>query len=89
MLVLAIVGCVFCALLLTTFVVGALRVLHDGDEVADQIDRAGFGPAQFWSGTLQRQPASSSAATQEGILGVGMGGSVAIEQTRTLSVEMY
>lgn len=75
--------------LLTTFVIGLLKVLGDGLNGVDLVDRAGFGPKAYWKAALPRQSASSSVATQESILAVGRrGGKVELKQTRTISREL-
>lgn len=89
MQVLAVIGFVACGLLLATFVVGFLRVLRHGVTVADQIDRAGFGPRAFWWGELRRQSASSSVATREGLRASASGGKISVQQTRTISRELF
>lgn len=89
MQVLAIFGFAVCAVLMSTFVIGFLKVLRSGRSVADQVDRAGFGPRAFWHGDLRRQSASSSVATREGLVASAKDGKVFLKQTRTISREVF
>jgi hypothetical protein len=85
---LAAISLAVCVLLLAAFVVGFLKVFREGPSGSDQIDRAGFGAAEYWQASLPRQSASSSVATQEGILARGCGDKIVLRQTRTISREL-
>lgn len=77
------------SVVMMTFVVGALRVLWDGVDVADQLDRAGYGPSEFWNGVLPRQDASASAGTTESLDLVASAGQVSVRPARTISRELF
>lgn len=77
------------SVILMTFIVGAYKVLRDGVEVVDQLDRAGFGPEAFWNGTLPKQDASASAGTSESLNLIGSPGRVSVRQARTVSRELF